>query len=62
MVYHIQGINGLIVSSKVLNIRYRDHIGCGFFISDIGGDVGVTRAYQAFISNTIYNEILITKN
>ena len=31
-------------------------------ISDVGRDIGDTRAYQAFISNTIYNEILITKS
>ena len=30
--------------------------------SDIGGDIGDTRAYRSFISDTIYNEILITKN
>jgi len=47
---------------KVLNIGYRDRIGWGFFISDIGGDIGDTRAYQAFILDTIYNEILITKS
>ena len=27
----------------------------GFFISDIRGDIGDTRAYRAFILNTIYN-------
>jgi len=42
--------------------RYRDRIGWGFFISDIGGDIGDTRAYWAFISDTIYNEISITKS
>ena len=34
----------------------------GVFISNIGEDIGDTRAYQAFISGTIYNEILITKS
>jgi len=35
----------------------------GVFISDIEyrGDIGDTRAYQAFISDTIYIEILIIK-
>jgi len=51
-------------STKVLNIGYWDRIGWGFFISDIGyrGDIRDTRAYQAFISDTIYYEILITKS
>ena len=31
-------------------------------ISDIGGDIGDTRAYRVFISDTMYNEILITKS
>ena len=26
---------------KVLNIGYRDRIGWGFFMSDIGGDIGI---------------------
>jgi len=30
----------------------------GFFILDIGGDIGDTCAYRTFISNTIYYEIL----
>ena len=47
---------------KVLNIGYRDRIGWEFFISDIGGDIADTHAYQEFISDTIYNEILITKS
>ena len=47
---------------KVLNIRYRNRIGWGVFISDIGGDIGDTRAYRSFISDTIYNEILIIKS
>jgi len=49
---------------KVLNIEYQDHIRWGFLyrISDIEGDIGDTRAYRAFKSNTIYNEILITKS
>jgi len=51
-----------MISIKVLNIRYQDRIGWGFFISDIGGDIGDTRAYRAFISDTTYNEILITKS
>ena len=37
----------------------------GFFsyrISDIGEDIGDTHTYRAFISGTIYNEILITKS
>jgi len=33
-----------------------------FFISDIWGDIGDTRAYRAFILDTIYNEILIIKS
>ena len=33
-----------------------------FFISDIGGDIGDMRAYRAFILDTIYNEILLTKS
>jgi len=51
-------------TSKVLNIGYRDRIEWGFSyrMSDIGGDIGDTRAYQAFISETIYNEILINKS
>jgi len=50
--------------SKVLNIRYRIELDRGFSyrISDIGGDIGDTRTYQAFILDTIYNEILITKS
>ena len=44
--------------AKVLNIGYRDHIVWGFFISDIED----TRAYWAFISDIIYNEILISKS
>jgi len=55
-------VDEYIVKTKVLNIGYQDRIGWGFFISDIGGDIGDTRAYQAFISDTIYNEILITKS
>ena len=43
---------------KVLNIGYRDRIGWRFFISDIGD----MRTYRAFKSDTIYNEILITKS
>jgi len=52
-----------LVVTKVLNIGYRDRIGWGFFISDIGyqEDIGDTSAYWAFISDTIYNELLITK-
>ena len=34
--------------------------GLSYQISDIGGDIGDTRAYRVFISDTIYNEILIT--
>ena len=45
---------------KVLNIGYQDHIGWGFFVSDIGGDIGDTR--RAFILDIIYDEILITKS
>ena len=50
--------------SKVLNIGYQNRIGWRFSyrISDIGGDIGDTRAYRAFISDTIYNEILIIKS
>ena len=50
--------------TKVLNIKFRDRIGCGFFklVSDIGGDIMDMRAYRVFISDTIYNGILITKN
>ena len=29
-------------------------------ISDIGGDIGDMRAYRAFVSDTIYNEILMS--
>jgi len=49
---------------KVLNIGYQNRIGWGFSyrISDTGRDIGDTRAYRAFISDTIYNEILITKS
>ena len=32
------------------------------FISDIVGDIGDTRTFRAFISNTVNNEILITKS
>ena len=51
-------------TDKVLNIGYRNRIGWGFSyqISDIRGDIGDTRAYRAFISDIIYNEILITKS
>ena len=56
---------GWDVVSKVLNIGYQDCIGWwGFFISDIGYR-GRYRGYariSAFISNTLYNEILITKS
>ena len=34
----------------------------GVFHIDIGGDIGDTHAYRAFISDTIYNEILITNS
>ena len=34
----------------------------GVFISDIGGDIEDTHAYWAFMSDTIYNKILITKS
>jgi len=51
-----------VVLGKVLNIGYRDRIGWGFFISDIGGDIGDTRANRPFISDTIYYEILIIKS
>jgi len=34
----------------------------GYRISDIWGDIWDMRAYRAFISDTIYNEILITKS
>ena len=46
------------METKVLNIGYRDRIDWGLFISDIGD----THAYRAFISDIIYNEILITKS
>ena len=36
--------------------------GFSYRILDIGRDIGDTRAYRAFISDTVYNEILITKN
>ena len=36
--------------------------GFSYQISNIGRDSGDTRAYQAFISDTIYNERLITKS
>ena len=38
------------------------HGSFSYRISDIGGDIGDTRAYRSFISDTIYNEILITKS
>ena len=47
---------------------YRSDIGIvsdgrfSYRISDIGGDIKDTRAYRAFILDTIYNEILITKS
>ena len=52
------------IHAKVLNIGYRNRIGWGFSyrISDIGGDIEGTRAYRAFIFDTIYNEILIIKS
>ena len=34
----------------------------GVFISDTGRDIEDTRAYQAFILDSIYNKILITKS
>ena len=48
--------------NKVLNIGYQNRIVWGFFISDIGGDIGDMRAYWAFISDTIYNEILVIRS
>ena len=51
-----------MISIKVLNIGYWDCIVWGFFISDIGGDIGDKLAYRAFILEAIYNEILITKS
>ena len=36
--------------------------GFSYRISDIGGDIGDVPAYLVFISDTIYNEILITKS
>ena len=36
--------------------------GFSYQISDIGGDIGDTRAYWAFILDIIYNEISITKS
>ena len=52
------------ITLKVLNIGYRNRIGWGFSyqILDIGGDIGDTRAYRAFILDTIYNEILTIKS
>jgi len=50
--------------SKVLNIDI-GIISDGSFsyrISGIGGDIGDMRAYRTFISDTIYNEILIIKS
>ena len=47
-----------MIGTKVLNIGYRDRIGWRFFISDIED----TRAYQVFILDVIYNEILIIKS
>ena len=54
----------MIPGFKVLTIGYRDCIGWCFSyqILDIGGDIWDTRAYRAFILDTIYNEILITKS
>jgi len=60
--YMITSLLSYFMVSKVLNIKYQDRIRWGFFISDIGGDIGDTRAYWAFISDNIYNEILITKS
>ena len=37
-------------------------MGFSYQISNIGGDIGNMRAYRAFILDTIYNEILITKS
>ena len=36
--------------------------GFSYRISDIGGDIGDTRAYRVFILDTIYSEILIIKS
>jgi len=46
------------------NNEYWDRIGWGFShrISDIWGDIRDACAYRAFILDTIYNEILITKS
>jgi len=45
-------------------IGHWDRIGWGFSyqISDIRGDIGDTCALRVFISDIIYNEILITKS
>ena len=53
-----------IATGKVINIGHWDRIGWSFSyrISDIGGDIWDARAYRASISDTIYNEILITKS
>jgi len=43
-----------LLEIKVLNVGYRDRTDGGFSyrISDIGGDIGNTRAYRAFILGT----------
>jgi len=47
---------------KVLNIGIVSDGGFSYWILDIGGDIGDTHAYRTFISDIIYNEILITKS
>ena len=59
-----KNLNSLIKIYEDQGSKYRisGSYRLGFFKSDIGGDIGNARAYRAFISDTIYNEILITKS
>lgn len=52
----------VISQYKVLNIEYWDYIKREVFILDIGRDIGDMHKYRMFISDTIYNVILIIKN
>lgn len=52
----------VISQYKVLNIEYWDYIKREVFILDIGRDIGDMHKCRMFISDTIYNVILIIKN